>query len=172
MDQDNQTESEPQEGNKAGVGEGQKTSAPNTIAPAASSSPGQSPAPSRPRRPQRSARVEGSIDISEPRPETKTESTPAVKQAESSPDGTAASHPIASLSAVKSRGERSGPKGPVRAVSVPQPPASRAALHHLNPHAQRALSVVGTADTQAQTVEDFRCVCVCVSQRVFHYKCR
>ncbi|XP_062307831.1 phosphatidylinositol 4,5-bisphosphate 5-phosphatase A [Osmerus eperlanus] len=44
----------------------------------------------------------------------------------------------------------------MRAASVPQPPSSRPLPPHLTPHAQRAFSVAGTADTQAQTVEDFR----------------
>ncbi|KAG7489119.1 phosphatidylinositol 4,5-bisphosphate 5-phosphatase A-like [Solea senegalensis] len=133
----------------------------NTMAPSADPSAGEPLVPVRPRRPQRSARVEDSVDISEPKAETKAESTPVTNQDESSPDGAALSHPKPSRPApVKPLGERVGPKGPghhpVRAVSVPQPPASRPVPPHLNPHAQRAFSVAGTADTQAQTVEDFR----------------
>ncbi|TMS03464.1 Phosphatidylinositol 4,5-bisphosphate 5-phosphatase A [Larimichthys crocea] len=41
------------------------------------------------------------------------------------------------------------PQSPTHLPASPVPP-------HLNPHAQRALSVAGTADTQAQIVEDFR----------------
>lgn len=166
MDQDNQNQSQTQEDNPKGAAEVFTTpSAPasDTAAPATDSTAGQSTAPARPRRPQRSARVEGSVDISEP----KTEPTPAANQGESTPDGTAASRPKPSRpAAVKALAERTGPsdkagpKGPghhpVRAASVPHPPASRPVAPHLNPHAQRALSVAGTADTQAQLVEDFR----------------
>lgn len=117
--------------------------------------PDQTSVPPRPRRPQRSARVEGSVDISEPK-----EPPPAE---ESIPDGSAPSCPQPSrLAPVKPAGVRAGPKGPgyhhqpVRAASVPDPPVARHIPSHLNPHAQRALSVAGTADTQAQAVEDFR----------------
>lgn len=107
---------------------------------------------SRPRRPQRSAKVEGSIDISEPKTEPTDIPAPCSNQKDCIPDGVVASRPKPS--------RQGGPKGPghhpVRAASVPQPPASRPVPPHLNPHAQRALSVAGTADTQALTVEDFR----------------
>ncbi|XP_053725522.1 inositol polyphosphate 5-phosphatase K isoform X1 [Synchiropus splendidus] len=119
--------------------------------------------PARPRRPQRTARIEGSVDVAEP----KVEPTEAAEKDET-PDGSVPSHhpkPAVPL-AVKPAGDRvgpgakAGPKGPghhpVRAASVPHPPAGRPLPPHLNPHAQRALSVAGTADTQAQTVEDFR----------------
>uniref|UniRef100_A0A3B5BE09 Phosphatidylinositol 4,5-bisphosphate 5-phosphatase A-like n=1 Tax=Stegastes partitus TaxID=144197 RepID=A0A3B5BE09_9TELE len=137
----------------------------DTAAPATDPAVGQPAGPVRPRRPQRSARVEGSVDISEPKLEPKAEPTPPVNQDESTPDGTVASHHKPSRpAAVKPLGERTGPsiksgsKGhhPVRAASVPHPaPASRSVPPHLNPHAQRALSVAGTADTQAHIVEDF-----------------
>lgn len=170
MDQDNQSQSQAQEDNPNGA---EDASAPalapavTTAAPATDPSPGQPPAPARPRRPQRSARVEGSIDISEPKAEPKAEPTAASNQEESTTDGTAASRPKPSgPEATKNFGDRMGPsvkarpKGPghapVRAASVPHPPASRPVPPHLNPHAQRALSVAGTADTQAQSVEDFR----------------
>uniref|UniRef100_A0A3Q2ZA10 Phosphatidylinositol 4,5-bisphosphate 5-phosphatase A n=1 Tax=Hippocampus comes TaxID=109280 RepID=A0A3Q2ZA10_HIPCM len=116
----------------------------------------------RPRRPQRSARVEGSVDVCEP----KAEPTRGDNQGECNPDGAVASHAKAASSPpARPSGDRpgthfkAGPKGPghhaVRAASVPYPPLSKAVPSHLNPHAQRALSVAGTADTQAQTVEDF-----------------
>lgn len=163
MDQDNPSQSQTQEDNPNGAAEARTT----TPAPAADSTAGQPAAPSRPRRPQRSARVEGSVDISEAKAEPRAEPSPVANQDECAPDGSVASRPKPSRAAeVKPLGERTGPsvkagpKGPghhpVRAASVPHPPASRPVPPHLNPHAQRALSVAGTADTQAQTVEDFR----------------
>ncbi|XP_044053303.1 phosphatidylinositol 4,5-bisphosphate 5-phosphatase A [Siniperca chuatsi] len=162
MDQDNLSQSQMQEDNPNGAEEAFTT----TPALATDSTAAQSAAPARPRRPQRGARVEGSVDISEPKAEPKAEPTPVANQDECT-DGTVASHPKPfRAAAVKPLGERTGPsikagpKGPghhpVRAASVPHPPASRPVPPHLNPHAQRALSVAGTADTQAQTVEDFR----------------
>ncbi|XP_040011195.1 phosphatidylinositol 4,5-bisphosphate 5-phosphatase A [Xiphias gladius] len=159
MDQGNQT----QENNPYQAAEALT----NTAAEASDPTTGQPPAPVRPRRPQRSSRVEGSVDISEPKTEPKAEPTPVANQDESAPDGTVASCPKPSRpAAVQPLGEhtgpsvKAGPKGPghhpVRAASVPHPPASRPVPPHLNPHAQRALSVAGTADTQAQTGEDFR----------------
>lgn len=146
MDQDNLSLSQTQEDNPSGA-----VAAP-AAASATDSTAAQPAAPSRPRRPQRSAKVEGSIDVSEPKTEPKDVSAPVSKEEECTPDGSAASRPKPS--------RPSGPKGPghhpVRAASVPHPPASRPVPPHLNPHAQRALSVAGTADTQAQTVEDFR----------------
>ncbi|XP_070712176.1 inositol polyphosphate 5-phosphatase K-like [Pempheris klunzingeri] len=168
MDQDNPSQSQTQEKNPNGA---DSTTAPalasETEAPTTDSPAGQPAAPSRPRRPQRSARVEGSVDISELKAAPKAESTPQANQEECTPDGSVPSHPKPSRpAAVKPVGERTGPsvkvgpKGPghhpVRAASVPHPPANRPVPPHLNPHAQRALSVAGTADTQAQTVEDFR----------------
>ncbi|KAK1892005.1 Phosphatidylinositol 45-bisphosphate 5-phosphatase A [Dissostichus eleginoides] len=209
MDQDNPSQiSQKQEDDPNEAAEAltkSQTSAPATASPAAQ--------PGRPRRPQRSTRVEGSVDISEPRAEPQTEPkaepqaepraepkaepraepkaepraepkaepraepkaepraepraepkaepTPVADQDESTPDGPVASRPKPSRpGTVKPSGERIGPKvgpkgpghHPVRAASVPHPVAS-----HQNLHAQRALSVAGTADTpQAQTVEDFR----------------
>lgn len=159
MDQDNQSQSQTQEEDPNKEAEASPT---NTAPPASDTTTSQLAPPSRPRRPQRSARVEGSVDISEP----KAEPTPPIDQDTS--DGTVASHAKPSRpAAVKPVGElpmvpsmKTGPKGPghhpVRAGSVPLPLASRPVPPHLNPHAQRALSVAGTADTQAQTVEDFR----------------
>lgn len=179
MDQDNPSQS--QEDNPKGAAEATTTTpapASDTAAPATDPTAGPHAAPARPRRPQRSARVEGSVDISEP----KVEPTPVANQ--DTPDGSVASRPKPSRpGAVKPAGEhtgpgiKAGPKGaghhhPVRAASVPHPAASRPVPPHLNPHAQRALSVAGTADTQAQTVEDFRqvpssvCVLTFMSQHV------
>ncbi|KAK5871498.1 hypothetical protein PBY51_004379 [Eleginops maclovinus] len=168
MDQDNPSQkSQKQEDDPHEAAEA-STKRP-TLAPATESPAGQ---PGRPRRPQRSARVEGSVDISEPKvepkAEPKAEPTPVADQEESTPDGPVASHPKPSRpGAVKPSGERIGqstkvgPKGPghhpVRAASVPHPAGSRPVAPHQNLHAQRALSVVGTADTpHAQAVEDFR----------------
>lgn len=165
MDQGNQSQSQSQTqaDNPSGAVEAPPT---DTAAPATDPTASQ-PASVRPRRPQRSAKVEGSVDISEPKDEPKHEPTPVANQDECTPDGAAASRPKPSRpAAVKPLGDRtapsikSGPKGPghhpVRAASVPHPPASRPVPPHLTPHAQRALSVAGTADTQAQAVEDFR----------------
>ncbi|KAF3850795.1 hypothetical protein F7725_012567 [Dissostichus mawsoni] len=199
MDQDNPSQkSQKQEDDPNEAAEALTKS--QTSAPATASPAGQ---PGRSRRPQRSARVEGSVDISEPRAEPQTEPraepkaepraepkaepraepkaepraepTPVADQDESTPDGPVASRPKPSRpGAVRPSGERIGPKvgpkgpghHPVRAASVPHPVAS-----HQNLHAQRALSVAGTADTtQAQTVEDFRQVpsFVCVPTFMLH----
>lgn len=159
MDQENPSQSQAQEDNSKGAAApGPPTAAP-AADPAAAQAPApaaaQAPAPARPRRPQRSAKVEGSIDISEPKSTSEPEPKDvpaAVSHEKFTTDGTAASHPKPS--------RPTGPKGPghqpVRAASVPHPAASRPVPPHLNPHALRALSVAGTADTQAQTVEDFR----------------
>ncbi|CAK6966497.1 phosphatidylinositol 4%2C5-bisphosphate 5-phosphatase A [Scomber scombrus] len=165
MDQDNQMQAD----NPSGAVEALTTPAPppDTAVSATDPTASQPAAPARPRRPQRSAKIEGSVDICEPEAEPKAEPKPVANEDECTPDGNATSHPKHSRStAVKPSGDRiaprikTGPKGPghhpVRAASVPHPPASRSVPPHLNPHAQRALSVAGTADTQAQTVEDFR----------------
>ncbi|XP_039875133.1 inositol polyphosphate 5-phosphatase K [Simochromis diagramma] len=170
MDQDNPTQLQTSEGNpnsEAAAVTATSATPSDTSALATDSSTGQHAVPARPRRPQRTARVEGSVDISELKAEPKAESTALPNQEECDPDGNVASHSKPSHpSAVKlseeytGPGIKAGPKGPghhpVRAASVPHPSASRHVPHHLNPHAQRALSVAGTADTQAQTVEDFR----------------
>lgn len=170
MDQDNPTQLQTSEGNpnsEAAAVTATSATPSDTSAPATDSSTGQHAVPARPRRPQRTARVEGSVDISELKAEPKAEATALPNQEECDPDGNVASHSKPSHpSAVKPSEEytgpgiKAGPKGPghhpVRAASVPHPSASRHVPHHLNPHAQRALSVAGTADTQAQTVEDFR----------------
>ncbi|XP_034547417.1 phosphatidylinositol 4,5-bisphosphate 5-phosphatase A [Notolabrus celidotus] len=169
MDQDSPSQSQTPKENPNDAAEVSTTPAPapNIEAPAPHSTSSQPAAPGRPRRPQRSARVEGSVDVSEPRLEPKAEPSPEADKDQCTPDGSVPSRPKPSRSAAgKPAGEhtrpgiKAGPKGaghhPVRAASVPHAPASRPAVPHLNPHAQRALSVAGTADTQAQTVEDFR----------------
>ncbi|XP_074525375.1 inositol polyphosphate 5-phosphatase K [Halichoeres trimaculatus] len=162
MDQDSPNQSQTPKENPTETTEVSTT--PATTSHPTSSQPA---AAGRPRRPQRSARVEGSVDVSEPRLEPKTEPSPEADEDQSTPDGSAPSRPKPSRSAAgKPAGEhtrpgvKAGPKGvghhPVRAASVPHAPASRPLPPHLNPHAQRALSVAGTADTQAQVIEDFR----------------
>ncbi|KAF3695774.1 Phosphatidylinositol 4,5-bisphosphate 5-phosphatase A [Channa argus] len=163
MDKDKQSESQTREGNPNGVTKASITTAAPASDRVVPATTGQAASPVRPRRPQRSARIEGFVDISEPKPEPPS----VANQGECSLDGSADSHAKPSHRvAGKPLGEhmgpniKAGPKGPghhpVRAASVPHPPASRPLPPHLNPHAQRALSVAGTADTQAQTVEDFR----------------
>lgn len=146
MDQNNPGQSQTQEDSSTGA-----AATPEAVS-AADSTAAQPAAPSRPQRPQRSAKVEGSIDISEPKTEPTDIPAPLSNQEDCIPDGVVASRPKPS--------RQGGPKGPghhpVRAASVPHPPASRSVPPHLNPHAQRALSVAGTADSQALTVEDFR----------------
>lgn len=162
MDQDTSSQSQTQKDNP-------NEAALAAEAPAADTSSTHAAATARPRRPQRSAKVEGSVDISEPKAEPKDEpAAVANEEEECCPQGTAASRP---------KPPRTGPKGPghqpVRAASVPHPPSSRPMAPHLTPHALRALSVAGTADTPAQAIEDFRQVptvrlsqrpCLCMSQ--------
>uniref|UniRef100_A0A8C7Z4V8 Phosphatidylinositol 4,5-bisphosphate 5-phosphatase A n=1 Tax=Oryzias sinensis TaxID=183150 RepID=A0A8C7Z4V8_9TELE len=131
-DQNNPSQSQtPEDDTKSGT---EALSVPSNN-PNADSKSGQHTVPHRPRRPQRSPRVESSVDISEPKPEP----VPPADE-ESLPDGIAASRPKPSSPApVKPIGEspapstKSGPKGPghhpVRAASVPQPPASRSVIH-------------------------------------------
>ncbi|XP_059910810.1 phosphatidylinositol 4,5-bisphosphate 5-phosphatase A [Gadus macrocephalus] len=132
---------------------------PEAPPPAAQPGPASS---ARPRRPQRTPRVEGSVDILEPKHDTGAESGPRPGPAgpnddaeECSTDGAGLSHPkppAAGRSPADPRGLRT--KG--RAASVPYESAIRPPPPHLAPHAQRAFSVVGTADTPAQSLEDFR----------------
>ncbi|XP_034026234.1 phosphatidylinositol 4,5-bisphosphate 5-phosphatase A [Thalassophryne amazonica] len=168
MDQDNQSQSQTQSASAGGAAEASTAvpavpPVPPAVNPATSPNAAQLAAPARPRRPQRSTRVEGSVDISE----TKAKPTPVDSQEECIPDGAMPSrHKAPRPAAVRPLGEhaiptiKTGIKGsgyhPVRAASVPQAATSEPLPPHLNPHAQRALSVVGTADTQPQTVEDFR----------------
>ncbi|KAJ3604493.1 hypothetical protein NHX12_029233 [Muraenolepis orangiensis] len=123
----------------------------------------------RPQGPQRSARVEGSVDLFEP--ETKPKSKRVgphgddddyEEENESCLDGAMVSHPKPPQPPAAGQAP-GGPKAPrpklhhpVRAASVPYETIVRPAAPHLNPHAQRAFSVAGTADTQAQSGEDFR----------------
>ena len=120
------------------------------------------PSVTRPRRPQRTPRVEGSVDVLEPKRDTGAETDPKPRPAgphdddeECTPDGPALSHPkppAAGRTPADPRGLRT--KG--RAASVPYESAIRPPPPHFVPHAQRAFSVVGTADTPAQSLEDFR----------------
>ncbi|MEQ2222571.1 hypothetical protein ILYODFUR_027678, partial [Ilyodon furcidens] len=162
MDQDNLSQSKTdEEGSISGAEASTASSAP-VLEAATDPTTSHAPAPPRPRRPQRTARIEGSVDISEPRVEPKTD--PLINLSESTPDGTVVSHPKPSRPTGERTGPRikAGPKGPghypVRAASVPQPPPSRPVPPHLTQHAERAMSVAGTADTQPQTLEDFRLV--------------
>ncbi|XP_077600336.1 phosphatidylinositol 4,5-bisphosphate 5-phosphatase A-like [Stigmatopora nigra] len=149
---------------QAGEAENTKTRESATPPPSDSTSEATTGLPvavARPRRPQRSARVEGSVDVCEPKEEPTQEDDLDGCQ----PDGAATSRAKAtSGQSIRTSGDRpglkSGPKGPghhaVRAASVPHPAAKKTLPSHLNLHAQRALSVAGTADTQSQNVEDFR----------------
>ncbi|CAL8342885.1 unnamed protein product [Lota lota] len=116
----------------------------------------------RPRRPQRSARVEGSVDVIEPKPDSRPAGPQEDEEDEEvRPDGATVSHPKPPTAGKSSGDPRAlRPKGPghppVRAASVPYESVVRPGPPHLNPHAQRAFSVAGTADTQGHAVEDFR----------------
>ncbi|KAL0979372.1 hypothetical protein UPYG_G00184220 [Umbra pygmaea] len=132
--------------------------------------------PARPRRPQRTPRVEGSVDICEPKPDlpeaNQDRSTPGAPAGSSHPKPLrpgAVKHSTGSggpegytettlKPGIKVPGPSTGARSPIsmRAASVPQEPSSSPVPHNLTPHAQRAFSVAGTADTQAQVVEDFR----------------
>lgn len=161
MDQDKSGQSQAQQDDPSGAA----AAVAQAAAPTADASSAHAAATARPRRPQRSAKVEGSIDIAEAKAEAKEQPAAVANVEECASEGTGASHPKPPRTA--------GPKGPghhpVRAASVPHPPASRPIPPHLNPHALRALSVAGTADTPAQAMEDFRQVptsCVCPNSRV------
>ncbi|XP_043967839.1 inositol polyphosphate 5-phosphatase K isoform X1 [Gambusia affinis] len=170
MDQDNLSQSQRQE-------EGSRSRAEASAPAQASASDGvndptasQPPVPSRPPRPQRSPRIEGSVDIPEPtvenvtepktEPETEPETEPApqTNENETTPDSSLESQPSSSIQTEEHSepSVKAGPKGPVRAASVPQPSTSRSVSSHLNPHAQRALSLAGTADSLPQVQEEFR----------------
>lgn len=181
MDPVNQNQSQPQPENPSGLAEVLTPTpavVPGTEAPAsdpsASAPAPQLSVPVRPRRPQRTPRIEGSVDICDPKPDP-PEANQDRSTTHDAPAG--ASHPKPlQPEAAKPHGGHGGatettlnvgPKVPghppgarspisMRAASVPQPPSSRSIPPHLNPHAQRAFSVSGTADTQAQVVEDFR----------------
>ncbi|XP_005795030.1 inositol polyphosphate 5-phosphatase K-like [Xiphophorus maculatus] len=98
----------------------------------------------------------------ETKTEPKTEPASQTNQNETTPDGSVVSQPKPSPQTEEQTGlsVKAGPKGPghhpVRAASVPQPPPSRPVPSHLNPHAQRAMSLAGTADTLPQVQEEFR----------------
>ncbi|KAL2092122.1 hypothetical protein ACEWY4_011920 [Coilia grayii] len=169
---------------------------PNSTALTSDPSPFALP-PSRPRRPQRAARVEGSIDVSEPKspgaPQSTPTPAPAPAPAPTPAPSAPTSAPTASTAASDAPdaspapsdhstptakptppGPSGGPmpdkfplKGPLhqvgarspmamRAASLPQAPSPRPPPRSVEPHAHRTMSVAGTADTQAQVVEDFR----------------
>ncbi|KAL1274252.1 hypothetical protein QQF64_027066, partial [Cirrhinus molitorella] len=138
----------------------------STSSPAPSTPP---TVPARPRRPQRSPRVEGSIDVSDPKPpespkpqqlsshaeptDPDSSSHPSEPQSELSVD-----HGAPRLAAQKLSGHPAVSRSHIamRAASLPQAPSYRPPATDPAFHPQRALSVAGTADTQPQVVEDFR----------------
>ncbi|XP_020345637.1 inositol polyphosphate 5-phosphatase K isoform X2 [Oncorhynchus kisutch] len=181
MDPDNQSQSQPQPENPSGLAEVLTptpavvpgTEAPASI-PSASAPAPQLSVPVRPRRPQRTPRIEGSVDVCDPNPDP-PEANQDRSTTHDAPAGASHPKPLQPEAAMPHGGHggatettlKAGPKVPghppgarspisMRAASVPQPPSSRPIPPHLNPHAQRAFSVVGTADTQSQVVEDFR----------------
>ena len=100
--------------------------------------------------------MEGSVDILEPGTGPRPAGTHDDDDGEEcTPDGAALRRPqppAADRTPADPRGLRT--KG--RAASVPYESAIRAPPPHAVPHAHRAFSVVGTADTPAQSLEDFR----------------
>ncbi|KAK7174007.1 hypothetical protein R3I93_003743 [Phoxinus phoxinus] len=147
-----------------GPSETSSTSSPATSTPAA--------APARPRRPQRTPRVEGSIDVSEPKPPESPKAQQTTSHAEpSSADSSGnppeaqtqlnvanVSHGPPSLAGQKISGHAAMARSHIsmRAASLPQTPSYKPPATDPVSHPQRALSVAGTADTQSQVVEDFR----------------
>lgn len=131
----------------------------STSSPAPSTPPA---APARPRRPQRTPRVEGSIDVSEPKPPE----SPKPHQLSSHGETTDPSHPSEPQSQLKvghGPGQKISAHTAVarshismRAASLPQTPSFKPPSSETAVYPQRALSVAGTADTQTQVVEDFR----------------
>ncbi|XP_072520851.1 inositol polyphosphate 5-phosphatase K [Salminus brasiliensis] len=129
-------------------------------------------APARPRRPQRTPRVEGSIDVTEPKPlespkqdqEKPGSSAPSAPSAPSKPirPSGPAHQPHAgtkpSVPGHKVAGHSAGARSHIsmRAASLPQAPSYKPPPLDSGPYPQRALSVAGTADTEPQIVEDFR----------------
>ncbi|KAF4074570.1 hypothetical protein AMELA_G00240890 [Ameiurus melas] len=118
----------------------------------------------RPKRPQRTPRIEGSTDLSNPEvpdcPESIQEkddpsapnkasqrSGPAQQLHDDKPfrPSTLAGHTSAARSHIS-----------MRAASLPQAPSYNPSLTDPSVHPQRALSVAGTADTKPQSDEDFR----------------
>ncbi|XP_053466504.1 inositol polyphosphate 5-phosphatase K isoform X3 [Ictalurus furcatus] len=118
----------------------------------------------RPKRPQRTPRIEGSTDISNPEvpdcPELNQDkddpsasnkasqrSGPAQQLHDDKPcrPSTLAGHTASARSHIS-----------MRAASLPQAPSYNPSLTDPSVHPQRALSVAGTADTKPQSDEDFR----------------
>ncbi|XP_016360925.1 inositol polyphosphate 5-phosphatase K [Sinocyclocheilus anshuiensis] len=134
----------------------------STSSPAPSTPP---TAPARPRRPQRSPRVEGSIDVSEPKPPESPEAQQLSSHAEATkpnssnqPSELSVDHGPPRLAGQKLSGHAAVSRSHIamRAASLPQTPSYRPPLTDPTLHPQRALSVAGTTDTQTQVVEDFR----------------
>ncbi|XP_051518660.1 inositol polyphosphate 5-phosphatase K-like [Myxocyprinus asiaticus] len=169
-EQQNQSQSKPNDQTSSVEPKGQAESySPSPSSTAPNTPP---PAPARPRRPQRTPQVEGSIDVSEPKPPE----SPKLNQLTSHADlvdSNKPNHPSEarpqlsvgnvgqgppSLAGQKISGHAAVARShiAVRTASLPQ------ALSYKQPpsdpvlHPQRALSVAGTADTQAQVMEDFR----------------
>ncbi|KAG1957777.1 inositol polyphosphate 5-phosphatase K [Pimephales promelas] len=131
--------------------EASSTSSPATSTPAA--------APARPRRPQRTPRVEGSIDVSEPKPQQTTPTGPDnPSEAQTQLDAANVSHGPPSSAGQKISGHAAMARSHItmRTASLPQTPSYKPPATDPVFHPQRALSVAGTADTQSQVVEDFR----------------
>ncbi|XP_002662241.3 inositol polyphosphate 5-phosphatase K [Danio rerio] len=124
-------------------------------APSEASPPAVPSAPARPRRPQRSPRVEGSIDVSEPKP---PESPKPSSHDEPNAEAQAQLRVHAPPAALKLSGHASVARSHIsmRAASLPQAPSYKPPSTESVVHPQRALSVAGTADTQPQVAEDFR----------------
>ncbi|KAL0192091.1 hypothetical protein M9458_010387, partial [Cirrhinus mrigala] len=140
-----------------------ETSSSSTSSPAPSTPP---TAPARPRRPQRSPRVEGSIDVSEPKPPESPKPQQLSSHAEpTEPDSSyhasepqlSVDHGAPRLTGQKFSGHTAVARSHIamRAASLPQAPSYRPPPSDPAVHPQRALSVAGTADTQPQVAEDF-----------------
>ncbi|TRY55113.1 hypothetical protein DNTS_034530 [Danionella cerebrum] len=114
--------------------------------------------PARPRRPQRSPRVEGSIEISEPKPPESPKPIQA-KPTDVIPPGHQSPKPnVLHGPAMKLPGHATVARSHIamRAASLPQAPSHKPLSAETAVHPQRALSVAGTADTQPHVAEDFR----------------
>ncbi|XP_067293719.1 inositol polyphosphate 5-phosphatase K [Pseudorasbora parva] len=146
-----------------------ETSSSSTLSPAFSIP---SAAPARPRRPQRTPRVEGSIDVSEPKPpespkplQMTSHDEPADPNKSSNPSEAQSQLTVAdvehgppNLAEQKISGHTAVARSHIalRAASLPQTASYKPPATDHTFHPQRALSVAGTADTQSQMVEDFR----------------
>ncbi|XP_051981507.1 inositol polyphosphate 5-phosphatase K [Xyrauchen texanus] len=146
-----------------------ESSSPSTSSPSPNTPP---VAPARPRRPQRTPRVEGSFDVSEPKPPESPRPNQLTSHAEPvdpyKPNHSAEARPQSnvgnvghgplSLSGQKISGHAALARSHIamRTASLPQAPSYKQPPSDSVLYPQRALSVTGTADTQAQVVEDFR----------------